>query len=184
MRTAALFVIALTFTGCKGVQNVLDPASPDARLVAQLGWWMFSAAAFVLIVTLGLLLVALNLYRSGGQRQISFRSSAALVIAGGVVAPVLAIVAVAVSGVAIGDEVEDPGGADGPFVEVAGEIWWWEFRYLDAEGEVIAVTANELHLPVGQRARLQLVSDNVIHSFWALNLQGKTDLIPGNVNTL
>ncbi|WP_167767039.1 cytochrome c oxidase subunit II [Jannaschia formosa] len=152
--------------------------------MASLGWWMFASAIFVLIVTLGLVLVGANLHRRGEPRRISFRASVLLVVAGGVAAPLLAIVAVAISGVVIGDEVEGPGGADGPWIEVRGELWWWEFRYLDEDGEVVAVTANELHLPVGRRARLRLVSDNVIHSFWAPNLQGKTDLIPGKVNLL
>ena len=152
-------------------------------MIAALSWWMFAVAAFVLIVTLGLLIVAVSLQRRE-ERQISFRQSAALVIGGGVVAPIVVIVALATSGVAIGDETEGPEGADGPTVEVTGKRWWWEFRYLDDEGRTIAVTANELHLPVDERARLRLISDNVIHSFWAPNLQGKTDLIPGVVNTL
>ena len=169
--------------GCGDVQAVLAPASEDARLVATLSWWMFAVAAFILIVTLGLLLVAVSLQRREA-RQISFRQSAAIVIGGGVVAPIIAIVALSISGVAIGDETEGPGGADGPIVDVIGKRWWWEFRYLDEAGDTIAVTANELHLPVDRRAQLRLISDNVIHSFWAPNLQGKTDLIPGVVNTL
>ena len=175
--------LALT-TGCDGAQNVLAPASEDARLIALLSWWFFGAGALVLIVTLGLLFVAVNLTRGGEARPISFRSATALVVGGGVVAPVLAIIAVTFSGVAIGDETEGPRGAAGPEVEVVGRLWWWEFRYLDEDGDVAAVTANELHLPVGERARLRLVSDNVIHSFWVPNLQGKTDLIPGRDNVL
>ena len=170
--------------GCDGSQSVLAPVSPDARLVAALSWWMFGVGAFVLVVTLGMLLVAVNLQHGGGPREISFRRSTAIVVGGGVVAPILAIIALSVSGVAIGDETEGPGGVTGPTVEVVGERWWWEFRYLGEDGETVAVTANELHLPVGERARLRLISDNVIHSFWAPNLQGKTDLIPGVVNTL
>jgi cytochrome c oxidase subunit II len=166
------------------VQNVLAPAAPDAWLTAQLTWWMTGIGAFVFIVTMGLLLVALNVFRRGERRDISFRQSTALVISGGVVAPVLAIMGLTSSGVVIGDETEGERAVPGPTVEVIGRRWWWEFRYLDAAGEPVAVTANELQLPAGLRSRLLLVSDNVIHSFWAPNLQGKTDLIPGKVNTL
>jgi cytochrome c oxidase subunit 2 len=42
--------------------------------------------------------------------------------------------------------------------------------------------ANEIHVPVGERVTLELESADVIHSFWAPNLHGKTDLIPGQVN--
>ncbi|MET4701731.1 cytochrome c oxidase subunit 2 [Constrictibacter sp. MBR-5] len=186
-RAVSAMAAALLLTGCDGPQSVLAPSSEDARLMALLSWWFFGAGALILAVTLGLLVIALSLAWRGGQsRPISFRASMVLVVSGGVVAPALAVVAVTYTGVMIGDETE---GADGrsataPTVEVDGRMWWWEFRYLDKNGAVIAVTANELHLPVGERARLRLTSDNVIHSFWVPNLQGKTDLIPGKDNVL
>jgi cytochrome c oxidase subunit 2 len=40
-------------------------------------------------------------------------------------------------------------------------------------------TANEIHVPVGRKVRLEVRSGDVIHSFWAPNLHGKLDLIPG-----
>ncbi|MBM9596004.1 cytochrome c oxidase subunit II [Roseitranquillus sediminis] len=181
----ACAVSGLSFiAACEGTQNVLAPASPDARLIASLSWWMFALAVLILIVTLGLLLVAVALRRNGEARAISRRRATILVVLGGVVAPICAIVAVTVSGAAIGDETEGGRRIDGATVRVAGERWWWEFSYLAADGEVLAVTANELHLPVGRRSRILLESDNVIHSFWAPNLQGKTDLIPGATNML
>ena len=183
IRIVAVCGLSLAVAGCEGVQNVLDPAGADARLIARLAWWMFASGVFVLIVTLGLLLVGIGLYR-GRDRQISFRTATIIVVGGGVVAPVLAIIGVGVSGVLIADETEGEGRPASLTVEVLGERWWWEFRYLDEAGEVVAVTANELHLPVGERARLLLMSDNVIHSFWVPNLQGKTDLIPGTVNMM
>ena len=67
-------------------------------------------------------------------------------------------------------------------MEVTGRLWWWELRYLDADGGEIARTANEMHIPVGEPVTLRLISDNVIHSFWVPQLQGKTDMIPGRVN--
>jgi cytochrome c oxidase subunit II len=183
-RAAVVLGCGALVAGCEGIQSVLAPASPDAVLTARLTWWMTGVGAFVFIVTMGLLLVALNVFRRGERRPISYRQSTALVVSGGVVAPVLAILALTSSGVVIGDEIEGASAVPGPTVEIVGRRWWWEIRYLDADGEVIAVTANELHLPTGQRSRLLLVSDNVIHSFWAPNLQGKTDLIPGKVNSL
>lgn len=182
MRVARALLPLALLPGCSGIQHMLDPASPDAEMIARLSWWMFGVALFVLIVTLGLLGAALALGRGRG-RKVSFRTSAAVVVLCGVTAPILAIVAVAVSGVLIGDETE--GARETRLtVEVEGRLWWWEFRYLGAAGEVVAVTANELHLPVGERALLLLRSDNVIHSFWVPNLQGKTDLIPGVTNRL
>jgi cytochrome c oxidase subunit 2 len=39
-------------------------------------------------------------------------------------------------------------------------------------------TANEIHVPTGVPVVLLLTSADVIHSFWAPNIQGKRDLIP------
>ena len=67
-------------------------------------------------------------------------------------------------------------------VEVVGRQWWWEIRYRDTVPGRTFTTANELHLPVGKRVELRLISSDVIHSFWVPSLQGKTDLIPGREN--
>src|SRR5437764_3037012 len=44
------------------------------------------------------------------------------------------------------------------------------------------VTANELHVPVGTRTFLNLLSADTDHSFWVPRLAGKTDLIPNHPN--
>jgi cytochrome c oxidase subunit 2 len=69
-------------------------------------------------------------------------------------------------------------------VQVTGKQWWWQIRYLDRSAAKTFSTANELHIPVGRGVRLQLSAADVIHSFWAPNLNGKRDLIPGHDNTL
>jgi cytochrome c oxidase subunit 2 len=63
-------------------------------------------------------------------------------------------------------------------IDVIGHQFWWEFQYPDAN----VVTANELHLPVGQTVNLVLKSDDVIHSFWIPALGGKRDAFPGHTN--
>jgi cytochrome c oxidase subunit 2 len=67
-------------------------------------------------------------------------------------------------------------------VDLVGKQWWWEVRYRDPDPTKVFVTANELHIPTGQRVELRLTSTDVIHSFWVPDLQGKTDLIPGREN--
>ena len=180
-RNSSLFLV-LPLGACEGMQNVLAPGSPDAAQIATLSWWFFSAAVFILTVTLGLLAVALTLRKP--DRPVSSRFRTGLVVSGGVIAPVIAIVLVAISGVAISDQTEGRAAESGPVIEVVGHRWWWELRYLDERGDTVAVTANEMHLPAGERATLRLTSADVIHSFWAPNIQGKTDLIPGATNVL
>jgi cytochrome c oxidase subunit 2 len=67
-------------------------------------------------------------------------------------------------------------------IEVVGHQWWWEVRYLAAEPSNTFIGANEIHIPVGETVRLILHADDVIHSFWVPNLNGKKDLIPGQEN--
>jgi cytochrome c oxidase subunit 2 len=68
-----------------------------------------------------------------------------------------------------------------PDVQVIGHQWWWEFRYPKLGG---VITANELHLPVGQRVLVTVTSADVQHNFWVPELGQKMDLYPGKVNYL
>jgi cytochrome c oxidase subunit 2 len=65
-------------------------------------------------------------------------------------------------------------------VQVIGHQWWWEFRYPDLG----IVTANELHLPVGVPVRLELTTNDVIHTFWVPRFGWKKDSIPNKLNTV
>jgi cytochrome c oxidase subunit 2 len=67
-------------------------------------------------------------------------------------------------------------------IEVIGHQWWWEVRYPTPESNKIVTTANEIHIPVGLPVRIHGTSTDVIHSFWAPNVQGKRDFIPGYEN--
>lgn len=65
-------------------------------------------------------------------------------------------------------------------VDVYGHQWWWEVQYPnEAEPYRMVTTANEIHVPVGTPIRIHGTSRDVIHSFWAPNIQGKRDLMPG-----
>lgn len=78
-------------------------------------------------------------------------------------------------------ELQSPAHDEGALrIVVTGHQWWWELEY-PSEG---FVTANELHVPVGQRVLLELRSADVIHSFWVPELAGKADLVPGRNNTM
>jgi cytochrome c oxidase subunit 2 len=63
---------------------------------------------------------------------------------------------------------------------VVGHRWWWEFDYPDLG----IVSANELHVPAGTNVQITLQSVDVIHSFWIPQLSGKTDVVPGQTNTM
>ena len=67
-------------------------------------------------------------------------------------------------------------------IEVTGQQWWWQVRYLSADPSRVFTTANEIHIPVGEPVRFRLIGGDVIHSFWVPQLAGKMDAIPGQTN--
>jgi cytochrome c oxidase subunit 2 len=69
-------------------------------------------------------------------------------------------------------------------IEVRGNQWWWDFRYVDSTASRRVKTANELHIPVGRPVMIRGTSNDVIHSFWLPNLNGKKDLIPGHTSEM
>jgi cytochrome c oxidase subunit II len=69
-------------------------------------------------------------------------------------------------------------------IKVTGYQWWWDVQYLHSDPSQQFRTANEIHLPVNAQVLIELSSNDVIHSFWAPNLHGKRDLIPGRTNEI
>lgn len=67
-------------------------------------------------------------------------------------------------------------------IEVIGRQWWWQFRYKSGDPAKIFDTANEAHIPTGEPIRLEVRTEDVIHSFWIPALGDKLDLIPGQTN--
>src|ERR671922_611358 len=65
-------------------------------------------------------------------------------------------------------------------IEVTGHQWFWEVRYPGTS----AVTANEIHIPVGTRVDVVAKTADVIHSFWVPQLNRKIDMIPGQANRI
>ncbi|MEM9136264.1 MAG: cytochrome c oxidase subunit II [Cyanobacteria bacterium P01_F01_bin.42] len=62
-----------------------------------------------------------------------------------------------------------------PPITVMSRQWSWEFRY---PGET-EVRSTELHLPVNQRAKLKLYSEDVLHGLYVPAFRVKQDIIPG-----
>ena len=78
---------------------------------------------------------------------------------------------------------QPPAGADTLEVTAVGHQWWWEFEYPDADGNGKRITtANELRIPVDKAIRINLRSDDIIHSFWVPKLAGKVDVVPTREN--
>ncbi|WP_163970778.1 cytochrome c oxidase subunit II [Oceanobacillus halotolerans] len=95
--------------------------------------------------------------------------------------PILLLLIIAVPTVtATFDLADETGKEDAINIHVTGNQFWWHFNY---EGEEIQ-TSQDLYIPVGERVYLDMISSDVIHSFWVPTIAGKMDTNPENENTM
>ena len=185
MRRATLlgFPLVLALASCGGNQNTLDPASHPERSISNLFWVMFGVA----IVGFGLIVFLLFLgwvrrdqpNLPGGHAE---RAATGIVLGFGVALPIVLLSALFIwSDFFVMRSTAAPArGSTALTIRVVGHRWWWEVRY----GNSTAVTANEIHIPVGTRVGVVLTTADVIHSFWVPELNRKVDMIPGTENRL
>jgi cytochrome c oxidase subunit 2 len=61
-------------------------------------------------------------------------------------------------------------------VRVIGQQFAWHFQYLDEQGKP---TTNTLYLPKDRPVKFDVVTRDVLHSFWVPSFRLKTDTVPG-----
>ena len=163
---------------------ILQAFGYAAEREAWLGWILTAIAILtVVIVTVLVLVGSLRNRKEDSRRLGRSRRGRSWIVIGGFVVPVIVLIGVLVLTFTTLRAVSTPPARPDLTVEVIGHRWWWEIRYPSASVGSIS-TANEIHVPVGKMVRLELVTGDVIHSFWTPQLAGKRDLIPGQRNTL
>lgn len=175
VRYGTLLLAAYLLAGC-GAPSALQPHGPASAAVSWLSWVLFATAGVVVVVVFGLLGYALYRRRDRASR---LQNGSFFIGVGGALIPALILIAIMLIGVGVQAALATPA-QPALTLDVTGHQWWWEVRYPD-QG---AVTANEIHVPVGKPVLIRLTSADVIHSFWIPQLQVKTDLIPGKTNTI
>jgi cytochrome c oxidase subunit 2 len=144
---------------------------------------MCGAFTAVFLLVLILLWMALVRRAPSGTAETTSREGSVpplgrngFVIAGGIVLPVVVLVPLLILSLESSAELKQP--QEAMTIRVVGKMWWWEVSY----PEQGIITANEIHIPAGEKVRLELESTDVVHSLWVPNLNGKRDLIPGITN--
>jgi cytochrome c oxidase subunit II len=164
------------------LQSALHPAGPGAGSITQLWWVMFWTCTAVYVLVMGALVLAVRRRRLGHAAPTERTLLRAVV--GASAATVAILFGLLFASVVTGRAIGSLGSAEGLVIEITGNQWWWDVEYHNPNPSLRVRTANELHLPVGRQVRIQLKSNDVIHSFWVPNLQGKMDLIPGRQTVL
>lgn len=154
------------------------PAGTETASVMDLFWICALASGIALLAGLALLLYAVRRppVRDGD------RFGRRLILFGGVVVPTVLLAVLAVVSLRLMADLRTATGNTA--IRVTGEQFWWRVEYLTRDGDVAVETANEIHLPLGEPVTLELVTADVIHSFWVPALAGKVDMIPGQQNRL
>jgi cytochrome c oxidase subunit 2 len=200
---AHLGVVLLFIAGCGSDSSILDPQGPVASQEATLFWIILGVATFVFVAVEAVLIYSVVRFRErpGAPEPRQIHGNTRLEIIWTIVPSFVLFV---VLGVTISTlfSIQEPASNGQPkvYVTAFGHQWWWEFRYFanqsDQDANARAVlngqsrggpapqlyTADELVAPMGAEVHVDLVSDNVIHSFWVPQLAGKTDVIPGHLN--
>ncbi|MGA7272056.1 MAG: cytochrome c oxidase subunit II [Acidimicrobiia bacterium] len=183
-RSRPLFLLLplVLLAACSGPASMLDTFGPGARRVKGLWWLLFWISAVVVVVVAVLMAYSLRRRtKSEGDHDdpadVPAWGNRFVVWSGFIIPAVILVVVFAISLV----DLAALGRTDDSATQVGvvGHMWWWEARY---DGG--AVTANEIHIPVGKQVEFSLTTDDVIHSLWIPSLHPKRDMIPGRVNTM
>jgi cytochrome c oxidase subunit 2 len=64
-------------------------------------------------------------------------------------------------------------------IYVVGKQWMWKFQHPTGQREI-----NELHVPVGQKIKLIMTTEDVVHDLYIPAFRTKADAVPGRYTTL
>ncbi|MFB6372586.1 MAG: cytochrome c oxidase subunit II [Bradymonadaceae bacterium] len=154
-------------------------ASEAAQTVDSLYIGLLWLMGFFLVGVAGTILVFLFYYRRGGNPSRRHASRGNLLVEGvWIVIPTLLAVGIFIwsMSVYISLQAMPESGMD---VYVVGKQWMWKVQYPNGKREI-----NSLHVPAGRTVRLQMTSQDVIHSMYLPAFRVKQDVLPGRFTTL
>ncbi len=177
----ALVMVVFPTIALAGPPSPLDPVSPAARSITNLHNIILVIAIIVFSVVCGLLIYALVKFRRHSEDDPepdqSFHSSATL-------ETIWTIIPVAILAILLFLTLQtiqkiNPDRPPDLTVEVTGKQWLWEIEYPEHNINLVG----EMWVPVNTDIKIKVTSEDVIHSYWVPQLGGKTDAIPGYLQT-
>jgi cytochrome c oxidase subunit 2 len=182
----SLACVAL-LAGCEGVQSTLNPAGAKATQIDHIFRVFLGVSVVVWLLVVVFLAAALLRERVARLDPLGTdpRQERRLTVIVSIFVALTAATLVVLTAVSYAGQRSLFGPhAEGVTIRVIGHQFWWELRYEEPENAKSFVTANEMHIPVGEPVNLKLEASDVIHSLWMPNISGKEDLIPGRQNIL
>ncbi len=181
--------------------NLQAPHSSIARQIFDLHTLLLIVCAVIFVLVFGVMFYAVFRHRkAAGHEAKHFHENTTVEVVWTVI-PFLILIAMALPATRTILSMKNAAGED-MTVKVTGYQWKWNYDYL-GEGvsfmSVLATPAGQMHqaeakgghyllevdrplvVPTGQKVRLILTANDVIHSWWVPALGVKQDAIPGFV---
>jgi cytochrome c oxidase subunit 2 len=158
--------------------SIFNPASRGAAEISQLFYVILGIAAVVFVVVEAMLFYSIFRFRNRpASAAVQVHGNMKLEIAWTTVPAIILMVLLGFT-LRTMASVRAPAPGDPLKIKVIGHQWWWEFQYPDWGIK----TANQLIVPVDRPIEIELLSFDVEHGFWAPQLFGKMDTLPGHIN--
>lgn len=159
------------------IVSPLVPSTPQAREIAHLFYVDMIIAGVILAVVVGLVITIIIRNRrrvddripeqNFGNEKLEWTWT---------IVPLMIVTGLFIYTVKVMHEVDPKPVGREPDVEIVAHQWWWEVHYRPSG----AVTANEIHLPVGRDLLFKVRSADVVHDFWVPELGQKVDAFPNH----
>jgi cytochrome c oxidase subunit 2 len=177
----AALLTASVATATNGGFTPEQPHSPNAHHTVTAYWVILGFTAAICVIVEGLLVVFVLKYHSRGRTRTDDGAQVHGHTRLELIWTVIPVLILAVIGVVVFVELPDiadaPAATNALHVKVEGHQYYWQFDYPNG-----ARTINDLYVPVGRVVDLEIVSEDVIHSWWIPELGGKIQALPGITN--
>ncbi len=185
-----------------------EPASPIMERINSFNTGITIAMVAIVLIVLALLIYVMIRFNAKANPVASRTSHNTMIEVVWTVAPILILIAIAVPSFSLLFAQQDPGRIIKDYdpakvltVKATGIQWYWNYEYPDNDGvafdsnmipeneikdpatqpRLLAVD-NEMVVPVGTVVRMQVIGQDVIHSFALPAFGIKIDAIPGRLN--
>lgn len=192
---AVLAVAVMTLSGCSpeadsDLQRLALPVAGSDRAEPMWNLWLGTWIAVLVVFVAVFLLIVVTpfVYRrksdaEGAPPQVRYNLPIEVLYT---IAPIIVVAIFFFHTVQVQDQFMAQEGDEDHTIEVVGSKWQWTFNYLepDATGQDVFDQGDperlpELWLPVNETVKFDLVSPDVIHSFWIPEFYYKMDVVPG-----